>query len=185
LPPSSLVQTRRKATCELGSPEISRETEAPSFTGPVEVTTWAAAVDHRTAAGSNVVAGAATLTGVNQSTPFDTFTSATGNSTTPSVGASSNATNVVFDVMAQQSANSVSSVGAGQTLEWTNVATNVRGAGSSEPGAEGTVTMGYTLSGSAEWVIGAVSINPADTTAARLESFDGSVRLKHFFGYLN
>jgi hypothetical protein len=126
---------------------------------------------------SNVTTGALTLTGVSQTTPFDAYTANTGTSTTPSVSVGdSEASNVVVDVMAMQGQNGVSAVGGGQTQEWTHVTTdatssqNVRGAGSTEPGAA-AVTMSYTMSASDIWAIGAVSINPANTTAVRLEHF--------------
>ncbi len=120
-------------------------------------------------------AGAVVFAGVHQTTPFDTFSSATGNSTAPSVAATSAATDVVIDVLAA-AGTPTATAGAGQTSEWTQVTsggTNVRGAGSIEVGAA-SVTMSYTLSASGRWAIGAVSLNPSYTTAVELASFDAS-----------
>jgi MYXO-CTERM domain-containing protein len=130
-------------------------------------------------ASTKVTAGAITFTGINQTTPLDGFFWASGGSSAPTVSVTdSAATNVVLDVMAMQGTNTVSSVGAGQTQQWTNgtsgggAGTNVRGAGSTEQGASGSVTMSYTMSATGQWVIGAVSINPSSTSDIRLESFD-------------
>ncbi len=130
-------------------------------------------------AASNVTAGALTFTGVNQSAPLQTFTTATGSSAAPSVTITGSATtSMVYDVMAMQGTKTVSA----PTTSWTNVtsdgtnANNVRGAGTSATGAE-TVTMGYTMSGSDKWVIGAVAIQGAPPTAARLLSFGAEQRL--------
>jgi hypothetical protein len=123
-------------------------------------------------------AGGVTLTGVNQTTPFDSFTSATGSSTAPSVSVSSAAGDVVIDIMGCVDTPTVT-IGASQTLQWTAASPGTpstdqaTGAQSVEGGAA-SVTMSHTLSSSQAWAIGAVSINPASATAVELVSFEAA-----------
>jgi hypothetical protein len=123
----------------------------------------------------HAIAGVMTFTGVNQSTPLGTFTSASGTSVGPATVDVSSATNeLVFDTVACELCGSFT-VGAGQTQQWNRVADvgGIEGAASTEPGAA-TVTMSWTLGGgnSNHWAIGAVPIRPsggsppaADTTS--------------------
>jgi hypothetical protein len=130
----------------------------PSGTANV-VVTLSSAADAKT------VCGATSWTGVHQTTPLGTFVSATGSTNAPTVNATSATTEVVHDTVAAQG-TVTATVGAGQTQRWNagtsggSAASNVRGAGSTEPGAA-TVTMSYSLSASASWAIGAVSLKPA------------------------
>lgn len=72
-------------------------------------------------AGAHFVGGAASFTGVDQTTPLGTFVSATGNTSTPTVNASSATGEVVIDTLAMRgSADTITSVGAGQTQRWAN-----------------------------------------------------------------
>jgi len=136
--------------------EMWRLVNPPSGTANVVVTLSAAA---------KAVCGATSWTGVNQTTPLGTFVSATGSTNTPTVNATSATNEVVHDTVAAQG-TVTATVGAGQTQRWNAVtsggltSSNVRGAGSSEPGAA-TVTMSYSLSASASWAIGAVPLKPA------------------------
>ena len=108
---------------------------------------------------SQAAIGAATFSGVDQTTPFGTFVSATGNSATPSVIATSAAGELVFDTMSSRN-GATATQGAGQTLLWQDTAqANVTGGGSTEPGAA-SVTMSWTA-GNNVWAIGAVPIKPA------------------------
>jgi large repetitive protein len=87
---------------------------------------------------------------------------AVGNNTTPSVNVTSATGRLVFDVVAARAQN-ISVFGAGQTQRWLLNGQIPRGAAGTEPGAA-TTTMSYTLAGSTNWSISAVSIkdlNPA------------------------
>ncbi|MGH9443509.1 MAG: C25 family cysteine peptidase [Thermoanaerobaculia bacterium] len=113
-----------------------------------------------------VTAGAIGFTGVDQETPSRNFNSAQGSSNTPSVIVTSVANDVVVDTVAGRGDKTLT-VGAGQTSRWnlnsggTSTTADVRGGGSTEPGA-GTVTMSWTLSGNSQrWAIGGVSLQPA------------------------
>jgi len=136
--------------------EMWRLVNPPSGTANVVVTLSGQA---------KAVCGATSWTGVHQTTPLGTFVSATGSTNAPTVNASSATNEVVQDTVAAQG-TVTATVGAGQTQRWNAgtsgqaAATNVRGAGSTEPGAA-TVTMSYSLSASASWAIGAVSLKPA------------------------
>jgi hypothetical protein len=128
-------------------------------------------------AGSKFVGGAVTFTGVHQTTPFGTFVPATGTSITPSVNVTSAAAEAVIDTLAQRNSATTAAADSSQTGRWNDVtsgaggtATNVRGAGSTEPGAA-SVTMSWTLSSSRPWAIGAVSLKPSNPTAIKLTSF--------------
>ncbi len=112
---------------------------------------------------SDIVIGAATYTGVDQTTPLGTFVSNTGSTITASAVVSSAADEWVFDTMAVRDASSIT-VGAGQTQQWNNGFGNFRGGSSTEPGA-GSVTMSWTLDAAKNWAIAAVPINPATATA--------------------
>jgi hypothetical protein len=124
-------------------------------------------------ASASFTAGAITFGGVNQSTPFGTFASATGSSAAPSVNASSASGEMVVDVLAAKG-NPTATAGAGQTRQWHDVySTTIRGAGSTESGAT-TVTMSYTLSAKQQWAIGAVGLKPSNPTAVSLVSFQAT-----------
>jgi hypothetical protein len=112
------------------------------------------------------------FSGVNQTTPFGSFATATGNSAAPSVNATSAAADVVIDVLAALG-TPTATAGSGQAGEWNQVTSgspSVRGAGSTKPGAA-SVTMSYTLSGSGQWAIGAIALKPSNPTAVKLLSF--------------
>ncbi len=112
-----------------------------------------------------MIAGAVTLTGVNQTTPLGAFVSAASNgSTTPSVGRTSAVGDLVVDAIATKG-GTVKGVGAGQTHRWNaNYEADFDGAVSTEPGAA-AVIMSSTLSESSKWVIGTVSVKPAPSIA--------------------
>ena len=110
---------------------------------------------------SDIVIGAATYNGVNQTTPLGTFVSNTGSTITSSVIASSASGEWVFDTMAVRDASSIT-VGAGQTQQWNNGFANFRGGSSTEPGAA-SVTMSWTLDVAKNWAIAAVPIKAAAT----------------------
>jgi uncharacterized repeat protein (TIGR01451 family) len=112
-----------------------------------------------------VVASAISFTGVNQTTPLGTFVGAAGQSTTASVNVSSGPGELVIDTVASNGDANTLTANAGQTERWdlfsgTGDLNNVRGGGSTEPGAA-SVTMSWTLGASKVWAIGAVAIKPA------------------------
>ena len=113
---------------------------------------------------SDVVFWSGSFTNVDQTTPFGTFQSASGNSTTPSVTVSSATGQLVVDVMAAAGDAGTINPGSAQALICSgNTGTSsgdARGGGSSEPGAS-SVTMTWSLSNSKVWDIGAVAIRPA------------------------
>jgi len=112
-----------------------------------------------------VVASAISFTGVNQTTPLGTFVGATGQSTTASVNVSSAPGELVLDTVTTNGDANTLTANAGQTEQWdlfsgTGDLNNVRGGGSTEPGAA-SVTMSWRLGASKVWAIGAVAIKPA------------------------
>ncbi len=117
-----------------------------------------------------VVASATGLDGVDQTTPLGTAAFANGNSTAPSVTATSATGELVVDYVAIAGAGAtVVTPGAGQTTFSAATssgtgATDARGAGSWEAGAA-SVTMSETLSASQRWELGAVSVKPTTNVA--------------------
>lgn len=109
-------------------------------------------------------AGAISFTGVNQTAPFDTWSSSSGTSTTASLTVTSGTNELVADVLSfwNNTANATSN--AGQTLRWSATADNAwKGAGSIKTGTTSTA-MGWTLPTSTNWAIGGVSIKPVSTS---------------------
>ncbi len=125
---------------------------------------------------ADVVIGAATFTGVHQTTPLGTLVGRTGDSSTPSAPVSSAAGEWVFDTMAAREVSSIS-VGAGQTQVWNTGVSGLRGGASTEPGAA-SVTMSWSMNESKKWAIAAVPIKPApETTTLGNGSDPGSTTL--------
>lgn len=107
---------------------------------------------------SEIQAGAKSFTGAHQTTASLTGTQATaqGNSTTPSVGVTSGGTGEIVTDSVVADAPGSFTAGALQTSRW-SLPTSIGGAGSTEPGAAGTVTMSWTIT-SGEWAICGVSV---------------------------
>lgn len=101
-----------------------------------------------------------TATSVDQTTPFGTPATATGNSTTPSVNVSAAVDDLVVDNVVYVGTGAATA-GAGQTGRTANA--NVAGefghATSTESGAA-TVTMSWTIA-SGNWAIGGIAFKPA------------------------
>ena len=109
---------------------------------------------------SDIVIGAATFTGVNQTTPLGTFASQTGSTSTASVVAVSAPGEWVFDSVAVRDVAFINA-GAGQAQRWNPTAfSNFQGGASTEPGAA-SVTMSWALQLGKPWAIGTVAIKPA------------------------
>ncbi len=130
-------------------------------------------------ASGRAVIGAATFTGVDQTTPLGTFASATGSSTTPSVAVSSAVGELVFDTVSNAAGQTSMTPGTNQTERWDvdsggNSTSDVRGGGSTEAGAA-SVTMSWTA-GDDDWAIGGVSIKPASVSFSHTTG-SGSDRL--------
>ena len=119
-------------------------------------------------ASKKIDAASVSFTGVSQTTPLGTFSTATAQSTAASVNVSSAPGAVVIDtVTANGDANSLA-VNASQTQLWNTFsgngdAGNARSGGSTKPGAS-TTTMSWTLGASKPWSMVAVSINPGPSS---------------------
>jgi VCBS repeat-containing protein len=117
---------------------------------------------------TDIVAGAANFSGVDQTTPLGTFATAYNTSTSataPTVNVATAANDLVFDTVV--AANGTLTVGSGQTQRWNFTPTtgNITTGGSTEPATTTSTTMSWTSTAGA-WAIGAVPIKPA-TGAAR------------------
>ncbi|HUA16584.1 MAG TPA: C25 family cysteine peptidase [Verrucomicrobiae bacterium] len=114
-----------------------------------------------------VVGGATTLTGVDQTVPLGSFVSADGAAGTYSqLDVPSVVNGMILDTLATDGTQTIT-VSGPQTQEWNARSANstnpgVRGTGSSRSGAP-SVPISETFSGTSNWSLGAVSINP--TTA--------------------
>jgi uncharacterized repeat protein (TIGR01451 family) len=111
-----------------------------------------------------MAAAAISFNGVNQTTPVNTFASAAGLSSTPSVSAASASGELVVDTLTANGDAVYMNVNSGQTQRWTlqtgTTSLNVRSGGSTEPGANSSVNMSWTMGQSTYWSIAAVSLKP-------------------------
>lgn len=109
---------------------------------------------------TDIVMGVSSYEEIDLLNPFGSVNRANGTSNAPSVVITSASGELVIDVMAAVNPSS-NTVGAGQTQRWnTNVASSIRGAGSSEPGAA-SVTMSWSLGSSVAWSILGVPLKQA------------------------
>ena len=137
--------------------EIWRLVNPPTGSNTVSIT-FTDAVNEEGA-----TAGAASFTGVHQTTPLGTFASAvsSGTADTPTVNVSSAVGELVFDTVARKQ-NSLT-VDPGQTQRWhlctDGTCSNVDGGTSTKDGAA-SVTMTWTPDNK-RWAIGAVPIKPS------------------------
>ena len=151
----------------------TRRVEMWSLTAPVSGTPNVAVTVNLPTAGSvGVVAGATTFTGVDQTVPLGTFVSADGAAGTctgiatgcSAVDVPSVVNGMILDTLAT-GGNQTVTVSGPQVSRWnTNSSGNanpgVRGSGSSRTGAP-SVPISETFSGTSNWSLGAVSINPS------------------------
>lgn len=102
----------------------------------------------RSGTGYNLSAGSVSFFNVSQTSPFRHYTGANGSSYSPSVVVTSLATDVVVDVVVGWTW--VASVGAGQTLNWSDTfsGSSMRAHSSRENGGDPSTTMSWTASGS-------------------------------------
>lgn len=104
------------------------------------------------------VCGSVSVTGANQSSPISNTNWAEGTSLAPNVNIGSDSGELVVDSLAV-AANVTATPDAGQTQRWHNSpGSQLRGAGSTEPGASPYVAMGWALSLSNQWVTVGLSI---------------------------
>jgi uncharacterized repeat protein (TIGR01451 family) len=110
-----------------------------------------------------VAAGAVTFTGADQNSPLKPFLSADGEAGTfASLDVPSDVNGYIVDTLAI-SGNLTDTAGPSETQRWTknsntNATTDVRGAGSTRPGAP-SVPISETFSGTSNWALGALAIN--------------------------
>jgi archaellum component FlaF (FlaF/FlaG flagellin family) len=111
---------------------------------------------------TDIVVGAISFTGVNQTDPFDAVNGATGNSATASTTLTTT-TNEAWLIDVVGTNGGTVSVGAGQLERWNDIQASVRGAGSTEfTSSPGTFSMSWTKSASSDWAITAAALRPAN-----------------------
>lgn len=120
--------------------------------------------------------GSVSFTDADQTNPFGTAVTATGNGTTPSVNVSSAANEIVIDAL-NILHNGTLAVGAGQTEQYQGIG----GFGFSKYGAStetgsATTTMSWTNSTAQDWAISAVPVKPlaAGGSTLRLRTLTGA-----------
>ena len=113
---------------------------------------------------TDVVGGAISFTGADQTDLCGTQAKAQGNSTTPSINVTSATGEIVVDTLSAFASTSAPTVGAGQTQRWNDTVTSnfVDGAGSTEAGAA-TVTMSWSYPAAQEWALVGISVKAAAT----------------------
>ncbi|MBP1647650.1 MAG: hypothetical protein H6Q30_1095 [Bacteroidetes bacterium] len=114
-------------------------------------------------ASTDLVCGAISFSGVDQTTPLGPFTSAIGLGVSASLSLASAANEIVVDVVTAPGFAGSLTPGVGQTTNW-NMGTgtggsNVHGGSSNRAGAS-SVTMSWALGGLSDWAIGAVTLKP-------------------------
>ena len=135
-------------------PYISELVAPATGSNTVAITVSGSALD--------LIGGAVTWTGAHQTTPTGTCASATGTSTTPSVAPTVASDEIAIDSLIIASYNAPT-VGSGQTQRWNRTPFFVaRGAGSTEPGPN--PTMSWT-GDNVDWAITAVGVKPASGAA--------------------
>ncbi|MCP4171990.1 MAG: DUF2341 domain-containing protein, partial [Fuerstiella sp.] len=105
-----------------------------------------------------VVVGVMTFTGVDQTTPLENFSAASGASNTASTTVTSTSDDLVFGVVHSHHGSS-SAAGAGQTEYWDRTEWVSNGSGTVEAGAA-SVTTSWTVTND-DWTVAAVSIRSA------------------------
>jgi uncharacterized repeat protein (TIGR01451 family) len=117
------------------------------------------------AVNEGVVAGATTFTGVDQTVPLGSFVSADGaGGANSQLDVPSVVNGMILDTLATDGTQTVT-VSGPQVSRWNvqrgnNTNPGVRGVGSSRTGAP-AVPISETFSGTSNWALGAVSINPS------------------------
>jgi uncharacterized repeat protein (TIGR01451 family) len=132
-----------------------------------------------TAVNVGAAAGATTFTGVDQTVPLGAFASADGaNAANSQLDVPSIVNGMILDTLATDGTQTVT-VPAPQLLQWTLRSANsanpgVRATGSTRAGAP-SVPISETFSGTSNWSLGAVSINPTTADIAVTTSVASAV----------
>ncbi len=117
--------------------------------------------------------GAVAFNGVNQSAPTGTYAGAWAHSgSTSSVNVTSAPGELVIDAENWDGSAAGYTLGVGQSLVWSQTNTSNTGTSTTEAGAA-SVTMSSTVTSSAQWEIGAVSIKPVANSAPTITSDGG------------
>lgn len=103
------------------------------------------------------------VSGVDTTSPVRNTNSNTAYNTTPTIGVTTVAGDLVIDVV---TATNTLTVGAGQTEKYNTPATPANSGASSEVASGTTTTMSWTQSASHYWAIGAVAYVPASSPTA-------------------
>ncbi len=146
------------------SVEIYRLINPASGTATIQVNLVAGTANY-------AVGGGTSYSGVNQTTPNGTFTSAAANNASPAVVISDAAAgDLVLDTLAVSPTGGFFGEGAGQILRWNGrsffgFAFDI-GAGSTESSAASPVTMSWTLSGTDSWALAGFAVKSLPSTAA-------------------
>lgn len=157
----TLVGTRLSSD-NRNSVEIYRLINPPSGTATVQVNLTLGAANY-------VLGGATSYSGVNQTTPNGTFTSAVGNDTFPTVTITDGVSgDVVLDTLATSPTAGFFFQGTGQTSQWLGrsyfgFAFDI-GGGSTEFAAS-PVTMSWNTVSADNWVLAGIAIKTLGTTA--------------------
>jgi hypothetical protein len=119
-------------------------------------------------------ASAISFTGVHQTTPIRTASTASGTSSAPSVSPTSALNDLVLDclgVVDNETFDVVITVGSGQTQRWNHSRESVVfTGGSTEPGAASTTTMSWTVNQSEQWAFVAGAIRESVTSRRRIRN---------------
>lgn len=114
-------------------------------------------------AGTGYAMSSVSRTGVNQTTPNDTPSTATGNSTAPSASVTSESGDDVIDFVCIDDAGASASnltPGTGQTERSDSGGLGVMEIASSEEAGAGSVTMSWNISSYAtDWIIAGINVN--------------------------
>ena len=138
-----------------------------SLLNPATGTNGTIAIDRSGTATSPIACGAASFANVDQTTPLDSPSLASGDvGTTASVTVASAAGDTVFGVLGVEDEGGVT-LGADQNSHWdvstggSGNANDIRGSGSSEPGAASVVNSWGSIGASDEWAMVGLNINEA------------------------
>jgi len=107
------------------------------------------------------IAGAITFTGVDQTTPHDTYAGATGESASASVDIPSDSGDLIFNAVSVAWVNP--SVDSGQTQHWNLDDAEIEGAAGTLAGSATSTTLTWSLSGSDWWATSGIAINPVSS----------------------
>ena len=114
---------------------------------------------------NDIIAGATTFNGVNQSSPVGTETSAAANGTDATVAVTTTAGDVVVGGVATDGTGSALTPGSGTTERWETTGGGVRAVGGDEEATGTSTTFNWTIAAAGDYVIAAVPIQPVNAPA--------------------